>query len=263
MMAVPDAAPALEVEALSVRFGGLVAVDNVSLHAPGGAITGLIGPNGAGKTTIFNACTGLVRPSAGSVRLAGRCLDGRTPARRAQWGLGRTFQRMQIFDTMTVAENVALGPECRLAGATPWAQLRGSRRSRSECLMAADDAMARCGIEHLADRPAAELSTGHRRLLELARAVACRFRFVLLDEPSSGLDVDETERFGRVLLELSACDELGILLVEHDMSLVRQVCSSVYVLDFGRMIFHGPTAEVLTAEVVRDAYLGTGELELT
>ncbi len=252
--------PGLEVGDLTVRFGGLVAVDDVSLQAPAGTISGLIGPNGAGKTTIFNACTGVVPAAAGQIRLGGEDL-GRlsTPARAAR-GLGRTFQRMELFDSLTVSENVALGLEAHLAAGRPWGQLACGRRERRAIGERSRHAMQRCGIEPLGRRRAGDLSTGQRRLVELARVMATPFRFVLLDEPSSGLDVVETERFGAILRDFVAETGVGLLLVEHDMALVAAVCSSITVLDFGRRIFAGPTADALTSELVRAAYLGSEDV---
>ena len=252
--------PALHIEGVTVRFGGLVAVHHVSLRAEAGSITGLIGPNGAGKTTTFNACTGAISATEGTVRLGDQVLRG-APSRRAQHGLGRTFQRMELFDSMTVGENVAMGPESLLAGRRPWHQLAASRRERAEIRDLAGDAIDRCGIAALADRNAGELSTGQRRLVELARAIASRFRFLLLDEPSSGLDVAETERFGAILESVIATDGTGILLVEHDMALVRLVCRYIYVLDFGELVYEGPTADVLASDVVKAAYLGSDAVE--
>ena len=249
----------LEVEGLTVRFGGLLAVNGVSLEANPGTITGLIGPNGAGKTTIFNACTGVV-PALGTVKLDGKRLDGLNSAQRANAGLGRTFQRMQLFDTMTVVQNVALGLEARLAGLHWWAQAGASRKEQAQCLEVAQAALARCGIADLADLTVGYLPAGQRRLVEMARAIAGQFRFLLLDEPSSGLDESETEAFGEILTGLVA-DGIGILLVEHDVALVRRICSYIYVLDFGKLIHHGPAAEVMDSEVVHAAYLGSQELE--
>ncbi|HEV7865707.1 MAG TPA: ABC transporter ATP-binding protein [Acidimicrobiia bacterium] len=251
----------LEISGLTVRFGGLVAVDGVSLEAAPGTITGLIGPNGAGKTTIFNACTGFVPVLEGTVRLDGRRLDGASSAQRANLGLGRTFQRMQLFDTMTVVENVALGLEARLAGLHWWRQAGATRREQAICRGTAEQALARCGISHLAGVTVGYLPAGQRRLVEMARAIAGRFRFLLLDEPSSGLDEAESDNFGRILTGVALDDGIGILLVEHDVPLVRRVCSSIYVLDFGRLIYQGPTADVMASEVVRAAYLGSAELE--
>jgi ABC-type branched-subunit amino acid transport system ATPase component len=260
-MSLLQSTPAdFEVTGIVVRFGGLVAVDDVSLRGQAGVITGLIGPNGAGKTTTFNACTGLVKPTSGSVRLDGHTLNGRSPARRASLGLGRTFQRMALWDTLSVRDNIALGQEARLSALTAWGQLIPSRGQRSACLAAADDALEVCGISHLANAVAGELSTGQRRLAELARAIAASFRYLLLDEPSSGLDESETAAFGRVLLDVTTQRGTGILLVEHDMSLVRRICEYVYVLDFGRLVYQGTTTDVLSSDIVRAAYLGTVEV---
>ncbi|MGP0032699.1 MAG: ABC transporter ATP-binding protein [Acidimicrobiales bacterium] len=257
-----DLRPDLVIEELTVRFGGLVAVDQVSLQAPPGAITGLIGPNGAGKTTIFNACAGVVANAAGHIRLGGCDLGRLSTAARAARGLGRTFQRMELFDSMTVADNVALGPEAYLAAGRPWSQFLSSRRQSREIDERATHAMACCGITNLARRRAGDLSTGQRRLVELARVMATPFRFVLLDEPSSGLDVVETERFGAILEDFVAESGVGLLLVEHDMALVATVCRYLYVLDFGRRIFAGPTAEAMASELVRAAYLGSDDVGL-
>ncbi|MGH9035519.1 MAG: ATP-binding cassette domain-containing protein, partial [Acidimicrobiia bacterium] len=175
-------APDLVVENLTVRFGGLVAVDDVSVRARGGVITGLIGPNGAGKTTTFNSCTGLNSPSAGTVHLGDRRLDGHSSAWRARIGLGRTFQRMELFDTMSVAENVALGREALEAGRRRWTgRLFSTLQEGALCREEAAEAMEHCGIGHLAPVTVGDLSTGQRRLVELARAMAGGFRFLLLD----------------------------------------------------------------------------------
>jgi ABC-type branched-subunit amino acid transport system ATPase component len=248
---------ALEVRDLVVRYGGLVAVGGVSLRAAAGTVTGLIGPNGAGKTTTFDATTGVVVPASGTVRLGDRCLDGLGVMARAQAGLGRTFQKMELCDSMTVRENVALGPEMVLAGRRPWRHLWGTRGERAEVAARADDAVARCGIGDLAERRTADLSTGQRRLVELARAIASPFRFLLLDEPSSGLDPTETEHFVAILADLVERTGTGILIVEHDMALVRALCSYIYVLDFGKLIFEGPTSDALSSEIVKAAYLGS------
>jgi ABC-type branched-subunit amino acid transport system ATPase component len=164
---------------------------------------------------------------------------------------------MELFDTMTVRENVAMGPEGFLAGRRPWTQLVATRQDRKRVGELVEEAMRRCDIEHLQSRVVGNLSTGQRRLVELARVIAAPFRILLLDEPSSGLDVAETERFGRILLSVVADRGVGILLVEHDMALVRQVCDYAYVMDFGKLVFAGVTAEVLSSDVVKAAYLGS------
>jgi ABC-type branched-subunit amino acid transport system ATPase component len=248
----------LAVDDLTVRFGGKVAVEEVTFTAPVGRITGLIGPNGAGKTTTFNACTGLLRPTRGRVRFAGRDVTGLPPQRRAQLGMGRTFQRMELFDSLSVRENVELGREAAFAASRPLAHLRARRGEIFQTREAAHEAIELCGIHELADRAVAALSTGQRRLVELARAVAGQGRLLLLDEPSSGLDHAETDRFGDILLGLVERRRMGILLVEHDMSLVMRICEHLYVLDFGRLLFDGTPQEVASSDEVRQAYLGVG-----
>jgi ABC-type branched-subunit amino acid transport system ATPase component/branched-subunit amino acid ABC-type transport system permease component len=247
-------------EDLRVRFGGLVAVDGVSLAAPLGRITGLIGPNGAGKTTIFDACSGLNRRFHGRVLLHGQDVTRLPPAARGRRGLGRTFQRVELGDSLTVAENVTLGREAGLAGAGFLSQLAARPAEWRATEAAARAAMELCGIADLADRQAGSLPTGHRRLVELARCLAGPFDVLLLDEPSSGLDHEETGRFGEILQRVADERGVGILLVEHDMALVMRVCAEVYVLDFGRLVFQGTPAEVAASEVVRAAYLGDDQV---
>jgi ABC-type branched-subunit amino acid transport system ATPase component len=241
---------------LTVDFGGLRAVDHLDLDAPAGSITGLIGPNGAGKTTTFNACTGST-PAAGTVQLADADLTKLPAHARAAAGLGRTFQRTELVGSMSVLENVALGGEARAAGRTIWSQVIARRADRDAIRSRARDSLDRLGILPLAHRPAADLSTGQRRLVELARAMTADFSFLLLDEPSAGLDEGETAVLGRSMQDLVDEHGIGILLVEHDMTLVRRTCAHVYVVDFGQLLCHGPTAEVLASDLVRDAYLGS------
>lgn len=251
----------LTVENLTVKFGGAVAVNNVSLEARHGAITGLIGPNGAGKTTTFNACSGLLRPTAGAIHLHGNNISGMSAARRGRIGLGRTFQRMELFNSLTVLENAELGAEASIAGAQPLRQIRASRSDRRRIRSAADEAIELCGLTHLRNQQVGVLSTGQRRLVELARCLSGPYEMLLLDEPSSGLNPKETERFGEVLREVVARRNVGLLLVEHDMSLVMSLCDYVYVLDFGNLLFEGTPAEVAASSIVRTAYLGETEVQ--
>jgi ABC-type branched-subunit amino acid transport system ATPase component/branched-subunit amino acid ABC-type transport system permease component len=250
----------LEVDRLTVRFGGVVAVADLSLKAPLGQITGLIGPNGAGKTTTFNACSGLVRPGSGRITLGGRNLSRLSPSARARLGLGRTFQRIELFDSLTVAANVALGAEAVKAGANPLTQLTCSPAERERIGADAAEAMRLCGVAELADVQAGVLTTGQRRLVELARCLAGPYDLLLLDEPSAGLDDEETRRFGAVLRQVVTRRGVGLLLVEHDMSLVMTVCDYLYVLDFGRLVERGTPKEIAASPVVRDAYLGSDRL---
>jgi ABC-type branched-subunit amino acid transport system ATPase component len=253
----------LEVRDVTVRFGGLLAVDNVSLRAPLGHLTGLIGPNGAGKTTTFNAITGLNNPTSGTVLLNGHDITKLSAHARAKRGLGRTFQRMELFDSLTVAENIALGREAGMAGSNPWNHIRGRRLDGKRVAKASAEALDMVGITHLRTRRPADLSTGQRRLVELARVAAGDFKMLLLDEPSSGLDKRETEKFGLIVRSLVEERGLGILCVEHDMALVMSVCDYVYVLDFGKQIFDGTTKEIATSPVVRAAYLGSEAVGVT
>lgn len=246
----------LQITDLTVRFGGIVAVDGVTLYAPRDRVTGLIGPNGAGKTTTFNACSGLVRPTEGALSLDGRDITVMSPARRAQLGLGRTFQRVEICASMTARENIALGCEALAAGASPLRQMFARRGNDAVIRAATDEAIELCGLSSFADRVASVLSTGQRRLLELGRVVAGGFGMLLLDEPSSGLDRTETEAFGEVLTEVVRERSTGVLLVEHDMDLVMEVCDHLFVLDFGQLIFEGTPAQTQRSDLVRRAYLG-------
>lgn len=249
-------APGLEVSGVTVRFGGLVAVDGVSLAAPKGRITGLIGPNGAGKTTIFNACSGLVRPAVGAVKVLGEDVTGVSAPGRARRGLGRTFQVTQLCDTLTVRENVAMGREAALAGSGLFGQFAAAPASRRAIEDAAERAIRMCGILELIDTPAGVLSTGERRLVEVARCLAGEFDVLLMDEPSAGLDKHESARLAGVLRTIAAERGCAILLVEHDMAMVMDVCDYLYVLDFGKPLFEGTPEEVAASPAVQKAYLG-------
>jgi branched-chain amino acid transport system ATP-binding protein len=238
----------LEIQEVSVRFGGLAALSEVSLSVAEGAITGLIGPNGAGKTTLFNVVTGMQRPNAGTVRLDGRDLHGVSSYRRARLGLGRTFQRLELFGSLTVAENIGV--------AASIAQ-RGVVKARSKAIRGIrEELLDQVGLTSVANDRADTLPTGTGRLVELARALATRPKVLLLDEPAAGQDTDETERFSEVLRDL-ANNGLAILLVEHDMELVMNVCHTVVVLDYGSTIYTGTPAEVRADPGVQAAYLGT------
>jgi len=235
----------LEVDSVLVQFGGVTAVDEATFTAEAGRITGLIGPNGAGKTTCFNVINGLQRPTHGRVRFADRDITGMPVHRRSRRGMGRTFQRLEAFGSLTVRENVqvALDIHRGLAGL--------GRRSRDEV----DNLLERVGIaSHAADR-ADSIPTGTARLLELARCLAGDPKLLLLDEPSSGLDETETETFGELLRELAA-EGKGVLMVEHDMDLVMSVSDVIHVLDFGVVIASGDPAEIRNDPAVQRAYLG-------
>jgi ABC-type branched-subunit amino acid transport system ATPase component/branched-subunit amino acid ABC-type transport system permease component len=271
---VPAAAPegraaraalstSLAVESLTIRYGGALAVNDVSLAVRAGTITGLIGPNGAGKTSIFNACSGLVRPAQGRIVLHDVDVTRASPSQRARLGLGRTFQRVQLFESLDVLTNIRLARECAFAGSNPLRQVVGRRGDAREVERATAAAIEITGIAPYVDSPVETLSTGQRRLVELARVLAGPFDTILLDEPSSGLDAAETEQFGEILGRVVAERGLGLLLVEHDMALIQQTCARVYVLDFGSMVFEGTVNEMLSAEAVHAAYLGVSSTGAT
>jgi branched-chain amino acid transport system ATP-binding protein len=234
----------LEVTDLSVHFGGLAALTDVNLSVVPGQVTGLIGPNGAGKTTLFNAITGLIKPKSGRVKVDGRDITRLAPHQRARLGIIRTFQRIELFGSLSAYENIQVAMECHRAG------------SMETVTRSASDLLAWMGLAGAASEPADLLPTGQARLLELARALAARPRVLLLDEPASGLSESETLELASVLRRL-ASDGLGVLLVEHDMSLVMSVCAEVSVLEFGRVIATGEPAVVQQDPAVQLAYLGS------
>jgi ABC-type branched-subunit amino acid transport system ATPase component len=259
----PALSTSLAVEHLTIRYGGALAVDDVSLVVRAGTVTGLVGPNGAGKTSIFNACSGLLRPTQGRIVLHGVDITRASRSQRARLGLGRTFQRVQLFESLDVQTNVKLARECALAGSNPLRQVVGRRGDGREIDRATAAAIDLTGIAPYLDAPVEQLTTGQRRLVELARVLAGPFDTILLDEPSSGLDQTESEHFGEILRRVVAERGVGLLLVEHDMALVQQACAEVYVLDFGRMVFEGTAHEMLDAEAVRAAYLGVSSTGAT
>jgi ABC-type branched-subunit amino acid transport system ATPase component len=231
----------LEIDSVTVRFGGVRPLEDVSLAvAPG--VSGLVGPNGAGKTTMLNVLSGFVVPVAGSVAVGGQPLDGISPHRRARWGLRRTFQQEQLVLTLSARDNVQLAVENI-----------GAPRGDVERVL---DAV---GLGET-QRPAAELSMLERRLLELAKAMVGRPRLVLLDEPGAGLADADAATLVPLINGLAAAGDTVVLLVDHDMELVQNVCTHLAVLDFGRLIAEGPTSAVLVDPVVKRAYLGTEEV---
>ncbi len=240
----------LRVDDVSVAFGGVRAVDAVSLEVSPGTLTGLIGPNGAGKTTLLDACTGFVA-ARGEIRLAGERIDGLPPYRRARKGLVRTFQSLDLFDDLTVGGNVAVG--AALGGHHRWwHQLRPRPAADAPAVR---EALRQVGLEGMADLAPNRLSQGRRALVALARALVARPVVLLLDEPAAGLDTHESEELGE---RLRAIRDRGtaLLLVEHDMGLVLGHCDYVYVLDQGKLLASGTPQEIRRNDAVLTAYLG-------
>jgi branched-chain amino acid transport system ATP-binding protein len=231
---------ALEVRQVTVSFGGRMALHDVGLVAEAGEITGLIGPNGAGKTTLFNVICGLQQPSRGTVRIGDADVTRLAPFKRARHGLARTFQRLEPFGLLTVRENVRLAADIA---------------KRDDADEVADGLLDRLGVRDLAGVRADRLPTGQARLVELARALATSPSVLLLDEPASGQDEHETAAFSAVLRDVAA-GGVAVVLVEHDIQLVMDVCEHIHVLDLGRVIAQGRPAEVQRDEAVLSAYLG-------
>jgi branched-chain amino acid transport system ATP-binding protein len=247
---VPVPAPVLSADGISVHFGGLSALDNVTLDVPAGQIVGLIGPNGAGKTTMFNVLTGLQDSEDGVVSFMGTDITRWPAHRRGRAGIARTFQRLALFTRLTVHDNLVASWESSHRGGV-------LGRGRAQRHQRVGDVIELLNLWPLADRLAGELSTGQGRMVELGRALCTDPRLLLLDEPGSGLDAGETAAFSSVLRTVvSGPTEPGILLVEHDMALVMDVCSSMTVLDFGKVIAHGTPDEIRRNQLVQAAYLG-------
>lgn len=242
----------LHVDDVVVQFGGVTAVNHANFVVESGTVTGLIGPNGAGKTTCFNVITGLQTPTSGRVLLDGHDITRMPVHRRARRGIGRTFQRLEAFGSLTVWDNVRTALDIHDGIGGLFKSVDGSADLEVEALL------ERVGIADYADERADSIPTGVARLLELARALACDPRLLLLDEPSSGLDESETEDFGTLLIEL-ANEGRTVLMVEHDMDLVMSVCDTIHVLDFGSIIAQGTPAEIRQDPVVQKAYLGYSE----
>jgi branched-chain amino acid transport system ATP-binding protein len=242
--------PLLDVSGVTVKFGGTVALDNVGVTVEPGMVTGLIGPNGAGKTTLFNVVSGLQQPTSGRIYLDQRDITTLAPNRRAQLGLARTFQRLELFISMSVRDNIRVAGDIR----NTWS---GSRRIRVE--NEAKRIIELTGLGDVADRDVADIPTGRARVVELARALMTGPKVLLLDEPASGQTEQETRLFGALLTRLAHEDELGICLVEHDVALVMGVCGTIHVLDYGRIIASGPPEQVRTDPLVVAAYLGAPE----
>jgi branched-chain amino acid transport system ATP-binding protein len=256
-------AAALELAGVTVRFGGLTALDGVSLSVPAAAIVGLIGPNGAGKTTLFDSVAGVVSPASGRVELFGTDVSDWPPHRRARLGVARTFQRLELFGSLTVLENLVMAAESRAGGAgllTDLLALPPTIEGRARAEERGRETLDALAIREYEQSLAADLPLGVSRLVELGRALCTDPKLLLLDEPSSGLRVDESRRLAETLRRLKDDDGMSILVVEHDMSFVLGLCERVTVLDFGRVLAEGRPDEIRADPLVQAAYLGD-ELE--
>jgi branched-chain amino acid transport system ATP-binding protein len=249
--------PTLRVEQLTKRFGGLLAVDSISFDVGEGEICAVIGPNGAGKTTLFNIIAGERKPDAGRVRLQDEDITGFADYDVARRGIGRSFQLVHLFESMSVAENVLLGAEDHrqlrmLSAAT---HLGGHSRRLEIARAQADEVLALVGIKHLTDRPIGSLSFGQQRLVGAARALASRPRLLLLDEPAAGLSRGELEVLRAAILRVRS-RPTSILIVEHNVEFVLSLCDRAIVMNFGRKIAEGTPDEIRHSEAVLEVYLG-------
>ena len=253
-------APILAADGVSVRFGGVIALDNVSLSVPAGATIGLVGPNGAGKTTLFGVLSGLLRPRAGHVYMSGVDVTRRSPQTRARRGLARTFQRMELFTELTVREHLVVARRVkdrreRLLGMARDMSGFGERPGDGED-QTVDEILELLGLTDLANRPALTVPLGTGRLLEVGRALAGEPSVMLLDEPSSGLDVHETEQLGDALRRVRHDRGTAFVLVEHNVDFVLGLADRVTVLDFGKLLVEGTPEEIRTSPEVQAAYFG-------
>jgi branched-chain amino acid transport system ATP-binding protein len=237
----------LETRGVNVQFGGHRAVRDVDLDVEAGIVTGLIGPNGAGKTTTFNVITGLQEPVSGRVLLDGEDITAKKAHHRAQAGIARTFQRLEVFGSLSARDNILTAAEIRRS----W-----SRDRDLDPVAETERLIDRVGIRAVADERVDSMPTGLARLVELGRALATRPRVLLLDEPASGLDDNEGEAFADLLLDLAA-EGMAVLMVEHDVQMVMKVCSVIHVLDFGAILAVGTPSEIQQDQAVLDAYLGS------
>jgi branched-chain amino acid transport system ATP-binding protein len=253
------AVPRLRCQGVTVRFGGVVAVDAVSIDIPPAAIVGLVGPNGAGKSTLFSVLSGLRRPNAGTVEFDGKDITGASAQHRARLGLARTFQHPEVFGGLTVREHVILAHRVSTRRSRIWSDMitaRGFRPADADETERVNSLLAGLHLTRIAEQPVAALSLGMTRLVEIARALAANPAVLLLDEPSSGLDAQETDQIVEVFRLAVQRRGVSLLLVEHDMSMVLGLCDHVNVLDFGVKIAAGTPGEIRANPAVKAAYLG-------
>ena len=248
----------LEAVGVSKRFGGVLALHDVSIDVAEGEAVGLVGPNGAGKTTFFNCLLGLLQPDSGRISFEGTDLTRLAVHRRARLGIGRTFQRVELFGGLTVGEHLLIAARARDGRGGLVSDLLGRGRPRAEEQRQVAAVLELVGLAGTVDQPVEALSLGHARLVELGRALITEPRLLLLDEPSSGLDRVESLALAAVLRSTQDERHTAIVLVEHDLEMVRRVVSRLFVLDSGAVLAAGPAEDVLGDERVRHAYLGRG-----
>jgi branched-chain amino acid transport system ATP-binding protein len=246
----------LEITGLAKRFGDIVAVSAVSLRVEESESVGVVGPNGAGKTTLFDCVLGVVQPDSGQILFGGRRIDSMPPFRRSRLGIGRTFQRLELFSGMTPREHLLVTERVRGGGGRLWKDVVGLGRPSADERRTADEVLELVGLSDVADVPVEALSLGRCRQVELARALVAPLRVLMLDEPSSGLDENERTTLVDVLRRVRHERGVAVLVVEHDLNLVAAVVDRLVVLDVGRVIADGSVEEVMTDPAVRRAYLG-------
>ena len=246
----------LEARGISKQFGGIVALSELSFVVDRGEAVGIIGPNGAGKTTLFNCLLGLETLDTGTVLFDGARIDRLPVWKRSRLGIGRTYQRMELFRGMTVADHLLVAEQAHGGHFRLWRDLLHRGGPTPEELRHVEAVLELLGLDALADRPVDGLSLGHSRLVELGRAMMGRPRLLMLDEPSSGLDVEDTALLAEILAQVRASEGVAVVLVEHDLRLVESVVDRISVLNFGRILADGPVDEVMADPEVRRAYLG-------
>jgi len=250
----------LDAVGITRSFSGIRALDDVTLRVVDGERVGLIGPNGAGKTTLFNCILGTLRPDSGSVILNGVDLGSLSVHRRARMGMGRTFQRIELFSDTSVAEHLLIAERVRQGNGALWKDLLGRGRPTPDEIRRCAEVLDLLGLTDLAEEPIETLSLGQGRLVEVGRALVTGPRLLLLDEPSSGLDRAETDALAATLAEIQREKGFAVLLVEHDVELVAAFTDRTYVLDSGQLIANGPTEQMMADAQVRRAYLGDLEV---
>ncbi len=256
--------PILEVRDVVVRFGGITALDGVDVSVGPGELIGLVGPNGAGKSTLFGVCSGLLKPTRGKVSLMGEDVTGASPQTRARRGLGRTFQHPEMFRGLTVRQHLSLGYRMRHDPSRLWKDMitgAGWRKTDQREIERTDNLLDHLSLTSVADDVVDNLPLGTTRLVEVGRALANEPKVVMLDEPLSGLDANETRRLAQALKSTVSVEGISFLLVEHDVPMVLGLCSNIFVLDFGRLIAQGDPETIRDAPEVKAAYLGDEPLE--